>query len=408
MTAWAKSAIWWSVYPLGAVGAPIRREDGDGTGWGSKVHHRLPRLLCWLDELVRLGCNGLALGPVWASAAHGYDVIDHLRIDPRLGDDEDFDALVTACHARGIRVLLDGVFNHVSAQHPFVLSDREMLRRDDHDAEGLARFEGHSELVELDHANPAVADYVMDVMNHWLDRGADGWRLDAAYRVPASFWAGVLPRVRTDHPEAFVLAEILHGDYAALAREAGFDSVTQYELWKACWSALKDRNPHELLWALQRHDTMTNGMLPWTFVGNHDVTRIASQVGAKAARVALGVIMTLAGTPALYYGDEWGQEGVKTERVGGDDDIRPVLPATPPQWRGEAGETFRLTQLAIRVRRTNPWLAHGRTEIIACGHEQLTWRTRGPGGEWVEARLDVSGGEPSLRISGEPGELLVL
>ena len=407
---WARTAIWWSVYPLGACGAPIWDADSPGP------HHRLRRLEDWLDHLVGLGCNGLALGPIWASASHGYDVVDHRRIDPRLGDDSDFDRLVSACHARGVRVLLDGVFNHVSSAHPWVVAARaegpdspvrKLFRQDHNRPDGLSRFEGHDVLVELNHINPAVAEDVVQTMNHWLDRGADGWRLDAAYRVPRGFWARVLPRVRAAHPEAFIAAEVLHGDYAAIAEQSGFDSVTQYELWKAIWSSLKDRNPHELSWTLERHAAMSERLLGWTFVGNHDVTRIASQVGVASARVAWAILMTLPGVPAVYYGDEYGWPGVKQECLGGDDAIRPELPDHPGAGTPEQAETLRQTQLAISLRRTHPWLVDAAVQIVECSQWRLTWRVAAPDGSWLRATLDVES-DPRLTINGPTGELMVV
>src|SRR5215217_5929348 len=107
---WADHVIWWQVYPLGFTGAERIAK--------STTVHRLPQLENWLDYAVELGTSGLLLGPVFASETHGYDTVDHFRIDPRLGDDGDFDALIAAAHDRGLRVLLDGVFNHVGRDHP--------------------------------------------------------------------------------------------------------------------------------------------------------------------------------------------------------------------------------------------------------------------------------------------------
>src|SRR5690606_33813042 len=262
---WVRHAVLWHLYPLGFLGAERTRAEA-----GDEVRHRLPALEPWLDHAVELGASGLLLGPVFASSTHGYDTTDHLSVDPRLGDEDDLVALFAAAHERGLRVVLDGVFNHVGQDFPVF---RRAL------AEGPASpaarwfrlhwpapaapdgggppthddFEGHAALVALNHAEPAVAEYVEQAMSYWLDRGADGWRLDAAYAVPPSFWRPVLERVRARHPEAYVFGEVIHGDYAAIVEESGMDAVTQYELWKAVWSSLNDRNAWELEHALRRH-----------------------------------------------------------------------------------------------------------------------------------------------------------
>ncbi|HMS38029.1 MAG TPA: alpha-amylase family glycosyl hydrolase, partial [Arachnia sp.] len=275
---WVDHTIWWHVYPLGFCGAPIRGEH--------TAAPRLRRLLNWLDYAVELGASGLLLGPIFASEAHGYDTLDFFRIDPRLGTDEDFDELVAGCRERGLHILLDGVFSHVGSGHPELR--RALAEGPDGEAAGLFDidwdapggpaprvFEGHGALARLNHDSPRTVDLVADVMTHWIDRGASGWRLDAAYSVDASFWARTLPRVRERHPDAWVLGEVIHGDYPAFVASSTADSVTQYELWKAIWSSLKDRNFFELDWTLTRHNALLDAFVPNTFVGNHDVTRIA-------------------------------------------------------------------------------------------------------------------------------------
>ena len=322
-------AIWWHVYPLGATGAPIRD--------AKDAAHRLPRLEAWLDYLIELGCNGILLGPIFESVAHGYDTLDHFRIDARLGDDADFDHFVAACHERGIQVMLDGVFNHVARTHPWV-------------AEGLAGgtdWEGHEELATLHHDDPRVQDAVTDIMLHWLRRGIQGWRLDVAYSVPAEFWRTVLGRVREEFPDVCILGEVIHGDYAEIAEAGTLDSVTQYELWKALWSSISDTNFWELDHALGRHRDIAKRTLPNIFIGNHDVDRIASKVGQDGEIVALALLMSLPGMPSIYYGDEQGFEGVRGEGFAADDAIRPPLPASPAELSELGQWVFELSLIHI-------------------------------------------------------------
>ena len=174
---WIEHAIWWQVYPLGLCGAPIREQD-------VAPQPRLRRLLNWLDYAVDLGASGLLLGPLFASASHGYDTLDYYRIDPRLGGAQEFDDLIAACRSRGLKVLLDGVFSHVSAHHPALLKalregpdgpDAALFDIDWGAPGGAAPrvFEGHGELARLEHASPRTVDLVADVMGHWLDRGID-------------------------------------------------------------------------------------------------------------------------------------------------------------------------------------------------------------------------------------------
>ena len=343
MSGWAEHAIWWHVYPLGFTGA---LNAGPG--------HRLGQLVDWLDYAVELGASGLQLGPVFASESHGYDTVDHFRVDPRLGDDADFDALVAAARQRGLHLLLDGVFNHVG--RGFDAPDHWFRRNGGGERDV---FEGHGGLLALDHDEPEVLDHVVRAMRHWLDRGVSGWRLDAAYAVPPAFWRKVRDRL----PDAWLVGEVIHGDYAAYLRDSGLDSVTQYELWKAIWSSLNDRNLFELAWALKRNNGILAHGVPMTFVGNHDVTRVATRLAdERHLGHALAVLFTVAGVPSVYYGDEQAFRGVKEDRAGGDDEIRPAFPATPAGLAPHGWPVYRLHQRLIGLRRRHPWLTRARTE----------------------------------------------
>lgn len=407
---WVKHAIWWQVYPLGFCGAPIREPD-------PAPGPRLRRLLNWLDYAISLGSSGLLLGPIFTAETHGYDTLDHFAIDPRLGSLADFDDLVSGCRQRGLRLLLDGVFSHVGARHPDLLralqdgpgSPQAALFDIDWDTPGGPRprvFEGHDSLVRLNHANEQTVAQVTRIMNHWLDRGIDGWRLDAAYSVPPEFWANVLPRVRERHPQAWFLGEVIHGDYVQFVASSTVDSVTQYELWKAIWSAIKDRNLFELDWALQRHNDFLTHFTPNTFIGNHDVSRIASTIGQDAAVSALAILLTVGGMPTIYYGDEQGYTGLKEERLGGDDEIRPPYCDRPDQLADWGQHVFRAHQELIGLRRRNAWLTTARTVSLQVENTRYRYRVAAADGD---AHLDVEidlAGKPTATIRDRSGEIL--
>jgi cyclomaltodextrinase / maltogenic alpha-amylase / neopullulanase len=384
MGGWVTHTIWWQVFPLRFLGA-----EPAALPPGADIRHRLGGLEPWLDYAVDLGCSGLALGPVFASETHGYDTVDHFRIDPRLGDDADFDRLVASARRRGLRLLLDGVFNHVGrsfltggpASGPQVAdeSTRTAWLRREPDGSSVT-FEGHDRLVALDHDQPAVAAYVVDVLDHWLARGADGWRMDAAYAVAPEFWSRVLPEVRRRHPRAWFVGEMIHGDYVGYVAQSGLDSVTQYELWKAIWSSLRDRNFYELAWAMERHDAFVEAYDPLTFVGNHDVTRLASTLDRpELVGHALVVLLTVGGVPSVYAGDEQGFGGVKEEREGGDDEIRPVFPSTPAELPESGLPVYRLHQRLIGLRRRHPWLVDSRITVEHLTNRAFAYRVTAPG-----------------------------
>ncbi|HMT32846.1 MAG TPA: alpha-amylase family glycosyl hydrolase [Dermatophilaceae bacterium] len=372
MADWVQHSIWWQVYPLGALGA-------DPTGQDRRCHRSLRDLIPWLDHLVTLGANGLALGPIFQSTSHGYDTLDYFAIDERLGTLADFRELVVAAKQRGIRIMLDGVFNHVGRDHPAVRDPAAAIAsgwakaaRGDTGAPALHTFEGHGGLVTLDHDNPAVRDLIVEVMTHWLAEGVDAWRLDAAYAMAPQAWAAILTRVRAAHPEVYIVGEVIHGDYPAIVAESGMDAVTQYELWKAIWSSITDGNMHELAWSLQRHDAFLEHFVPWTFIGNHDVTRIATLLPPEGAAIAAVLLATLPGTPAVYYGDELGWTGLKEERFGGDDAIRPALPATPAEL-GEPPAIWHLYCTLLGLRRRNPTLYAARVRVLHVSHTTLLY-----------------------------------
>ena len=335
----------------------------------------LRRLTGWLDHVADLGCGAVLLTPIHSSSRHGYDTVDAFALDERLGSDADLDQFVEACHERDLKLLFDGVFNHAGRAftRPEWLSDRV--------------WEGHHELPTLDHDNPEVLDWAEAVTRHWLDRGGDGWRFDVAYSFPRPFLAELTSRIKSAHPSAFLFGEMIAGDFAGLVQQTALDSATAYELYKAIWSSLNDANMWELAWALERHAALAAEFPPVTFVGNHDVSRIATQLhDPRHLELALAVLFTVPGIPCVYYGDELGWTGAKTTGLGGDDAIRPALPATYDDTSHAAPRD--LHRKWIGFRREHPELTSATLHVVEKTNPTITYRV----GNLV-VRLDVERAE---------------
>jgi cyclomaltodextrinase len=416
-TAVPPTGTWWHVYALGFLGAPPQALPPE-----APIEHRLPRLENWLDYCVELGVEGLVLGPVFASQTHGYDTVDHYRVDSRLGTEADLDHLVAAAHDHGLRVVLDGVFNHVGRSFaPFAdlvahgPSSRYASWFAARWPEGWSPgdgapdvdvFEGHQPLVILNHDAPGVADHVAGVMRHWCDRGVDGWRLDAAYAVKTSFWREVIGRLRESHPRAWVFGELIHGDYSTFVAESGADSATQYELWKAIASSLNDGNFWELRHAIGRHQGLLATFAPVTFLGNHDTTRIASRLAdIRHLPHALAVLFGVGGTPVVYSGDEQAFRGVKYDREGGDDEVRPAFPERPDELSRLGQPVLELHRRLIRLRSERPWLTTARTAVAELSNESvlLVSRPGGAGPDGEPAPGDDTRAENGAQADHGPG-----
>jgi cyclomaltodextrinase len=385
---WIAGRTWYQMHALRATGAPDVNADVAGP---PADEHALRRLLPWLDHVAGLGCGGLLLTPVHESATHGYDTVDPFRLDPRLGDAADLDDLVAACHDRDLRLILDGVFNHVGRAFPPFADVLERgtssswcdwfrldFEGDDGDGFAYKAFEGHRELVALNHRHPAVLDWAAEVCNHWLDRGVDGWRFDVAYAIPRAFLAELCRRVRDRHPDAFLFGEMIHGDYAGFVAESGLHAVTQYELHKASWSACNDANAFELAWALGRHGEMAERFVPVTFAGNHDVARLATLLTDpdRDLETVLRVLFAVPGIPCVYYGDEWGARGQKGTGPTADDAIRPRL----DELVRDAGVED-LHRRLIAFRRERPWLTDGHLEVTSVENQRLELLVRSRHGD---------------------------
>lgn len=377
---WWADSILYHIYPLGFLSAPPENR------LDQPVEHRLDALHDWLDHFCALGITCLQIGPLCQSLTHGYDVVDYRTVDRRLGDAGSFRRLVDACHARGLRVILDGVFNHTSREF-FAFRDVHAHRRSSRfadwyhlDPNGNSAFndgfayqswEGHQNLPRLNLLNRELREHIFEAACYWLtEMNVDGWRLDVAHEIDPFFWRQFAEACRSARHDCLLLAEAIHGDYRRLVGPELLDTATNYQLSKALWSSLNDRNYFELAHVIQRDQQLYRGLRLVSFLGNHDLSRIRSQL-TREAHYFPAIIALLTGehVPALYYGDECGMEGQKTD---GDAALRRPMPRPDAWWPDEQRARFRETARLCEIRREHPVLRHGSYELAGNTHTSFT------------------------------------
>ncbi len=336
--AWYDEAIFYHIYPLGLAGAPKENAYGE-------PEHRLNTLLPWIDHIKNIGCNAIYIGPLFESVGHGYETTDYKKLDSRLGDNEDLKNFVAACHKKEVRVIFDGVFNHTGRDF-FAFKDirekREGSQYKDwycnvnfwgnneyNDGFSYDNWGGYNLLVKLNQRNPAVKDYICDVIRFWVSEfDVDGIRLDAADVLDFDFMKALRHVANEVKPDFWLMGEVIHGDYSRWVNEGTLHSVTNYQLHKALYSGNNDHNFFEIAHTVKRLYEMgsnnPNSFKLYNFVDNHDVERIYTKLSNKAHFTPVHILLyTLPGIPSLYYGSEFGIEGRKEKFS--DDSLRPAL-----------------------------------------------------------------------------------
>ena len=336
--AWYDEAIFYHIYPLGLAGAPKQNAYG-------APEHRLNTLLPWISHIKSIGCNAIYIGPLFESVGHGYETTDYKKLDSRLGDNQDLKNFVAECHAEGIRVIFDGVFNHTGRDF-FAFKDIQEKRQGSqyrdwycnvnfwgnneyNDGFSYDNWGGYNLLVKLNQRNNAVRDYICDVIRFWVSEfDVDGIRLDAADVLDFDFMQALRRTANEVKPDFWLMGEVIHGDYIQWVNEWTLHSVTNYHLHKALYSGHNDHNYFEIAHTVKRLYDMggcnVNRFKLYNFVDNHDVERIYTRLTNKAHFAPVHILLyTLPGIPSLYYGSEFGIEGRK-ERSS-DDSLRPAL-----------------------------------------------------------------------------------
>ncbi len=374
---WVRDAVFYQIFPDRFRNGDPANDPVGAAPWGAaptRENHfggDLAGVIQGLPYVQDLGCNAIYLNPIFAAGTnHRYDTHDYLKVDPALGDDSVFDELVATAHRLGIRVVLDGVFNHCGLGFaPF----QDVVARGDASPyrswfdlyelpvrvgvpPNYATCGGAHYLPRLNVSEPAVERFLHRVALHWLDRGIDGWRLDVAYEVPTGFWRRFRTAVKARHPDAYLVAEEWRSPSAFLEGDT-FDGATDYELRGLILDYVARRaiTGEAFLrgyvnMVRYRPAGCADGMM--NVLGTHDTARIMTELGGDEdlVRVAFACLLTLPGAPLLYYGDEVGMEGAN------DPDCRRTFPADENEWNASLR---RFVRLLVELRSRHRCLRRG-------------------------------------------------
>ena len=338
---WFDESVFYQIYPLGYCGAEKENDGG-------AVRHRFSEIEKNIPILSEQGFKAVLFNPLFESERHGYDTVDFFKVDRRRGDNSDFHPLVEKFHQAGLRVVLDGVFNHVGRKFfafQDVLKNRENSDKKSwfylnfggnteyNDGLWYEGWEGHRELVKLNLSEPAVLDYISSAIKYWIEVfGIDGLRLDVSYLLPEWFFDWLRRTVRALREDFFLMGEVIHcQNFAKNITPDRLNSITNYECYKGLTSALNSDNLFEIEHSLTRLFSdqpwsLYRGKNLFSFADNHDVSRVCSALKDGRKLFALyGILYTMPGIPCIYYGSEYGVQGEKRQGVDGDDALRPKI-----------------------------------------------------------------------------------
>ena len=373
---WYEEAVFYQIYPLGFCGAPF---ENDG-----KLEHRILKVSDWIPHMKKLGINAIYFSPVFESDTHGYNTRDYGLIDTRLGTNDDFKKVVEALHKEGIKVVLDGVFNHVGRGF-WAFKDVQEKRWDSpyidwfhlsfegnsnyNDGFWYEGWEGNYDLVKLNLRNPAVIDHILDKVNYWIDFfDIDGLRLDVAYCLDHEFLRRLREFTDSKKNDFFLLGEVLHGEYGRMLNDMHLHSLTNYQCYKGIYSSFNSANMFEIMHSLMRlfgpeEWTVCRGAHLLSFADNHDVTRIASILNdERNLPLVYTLVFTMPGIPCVYYGSEWGTKARKEE---GDPALR--VSFDKPEWNALTDHISRLSE----IKKTSNALNYGGLRIVVLTNKQV-------------------------------------
>lgn len=414
---WYDGAVFYHIYPIGMTGAPRTNTFEAG-------EHRLNKLLDWLPHIKAIDCDAIYIGPLFESVAHGYETADYKKLDSRLGDNNDFINFVKVCHESGIKVIVDGVFNHVGREF-FAFKDLKEHREnsayrdwfknihfdwnnDYNDGLYYDSWDGHGTLVNLNHQNPAVREYFLDVARFWISEfDIDGIRLDAADVLDFTFMRELRSVTDSCKQDFWLLGEVIHGDYTRWVNNEMLHSVTNYWLHKALYSGHNDHNYFEIAHTVKRCTDMGMHIANafYNFVDNHDVARIITKLNNKAHFFPVHVLLyTLPGKPSIYYGSEFAIEGEKKPYA--DEILRPELKIEDYKDAVNTNENTKRIAALGNMRLNNQWVGEaGYRELLLTNRQYAFLREYGDKRLVAIVNNDDNNADINLNIGGRFTEL---
>jgi glycosidase len=400
---WYEEALIYHIYALSLAEASFFNDY-------TAEEHKLTEIEKWIPHIKGMGFNAVLLSPVFKSRTHGYDVSDYYIIDNRLGTNDEFKSLVRKFHENGIRIILDGVFNHCGRDF-FAFQELRQNNRDYADWFSGVDFNrqspmgdpfdyntwgGYHELPKFNLKNNSVKNYLLDGVRFWINAfDIDGMRLDAADVLDFDFMVELRRVAEEKKPDFWLMGEVVHGDYRKWVNTTTLHSVTNYILYKSLLSSHNDNNLYELAYCVT-HSVPNNGLPLNTFLDNHDLNRIASCCENEHLNTLYTLLFTLPGIPSVYYGSEWGFNGIK--KNGSDQDIRPYINvenrAVYDSWL--TGHISRL----VRIRQGEKALRYGGYKQIYLEYQRPFVFERSYENERIYIAVNVSDQHENVDLSG--------
>ncbi|WP_432452568.1 alpha-amylase family glycosyl hydrolase [Agarivorans sp. QJM3NY_29] len=384
--AWYEESVFYHIYPLGFCGAP---EHND---YHSQNKERLFKICEWIPHMKALGINTVYLGPIFESESHGYDTVNYFELDRRLGTNETLKQLIKHLHQHDIRVVLDGVFNHVSRDF-FAFQDLQQHQQHSIFTEWFCEinfqqrspfgdpfsYEGwndHFNLVKLNVTNPQVEEHLFKAVRLWIEEfEIDGLRLDVADVLNKQFMKRLASYTKKIKKDFWLMGEVIHGDYTQWANPDMLHATTNYECYKGLYSSHNDHNYFEIAYSLNRlfnqEHGIYRGLYLYNFADNHDVNRVASTLHDPAHLYPLYILLfTIPGVPSLYYGSEWGLEGERQHNS--DHNLRPELQLESMGTQKHADLRAAIIHISY-LRQQSPALQHGTYQQLFVASEQFAF-----------------------------------